>query len=62
MKEHGGHENLRGSGRRSVIPYVHRRMRVVLQCSVQMWTSLSIDLREYVVYLGLLWLKAEQLQ
>jgi hypothetical protein len=35
MKEHGGHEDLRGSDRRSVIPYVHRRMGVdVLLCVV----------------------------
>jgi hypothetical protein len=25
MDEHGGHEDLRGSDRRSVIPYVHGR-------------------------------------
>jgi hypothetical protein len=31
MDEHGGHDDLYGSGRRSVIPYVHRRMR--LYCS-----------------------------
>jgi hypothetical protein len=30
MDERGGHEDLRGSGRRSVIPYVHRRIGVVL--------------------------------
>jgi hypothetical protein len=30
MKEHSGDENLRGSGRRSVTPYVHRRFCVVL--------------------------------
>jgi hypothetical protein len=24
IREYGGHEDLRGSGRRSVIPYVHR--------------------------------------
>jgi hypothetical protein len=30
MDEHGGHEDLRGSSRRSVIPYVHGRTRVVL--------------------------------
>jgi hypothetical protein len=35
MKEHGVHEDFRGSGRRSIIPYVHARMRVVLQCVVQ---------------------------
>jgi hypothetical protein len=23
MREYGGHEDLRGSGRRSIIPYVH---------------------------------------
>jgi hypothetical protein len=35
MDKHGGHEDLRGSDRRSVIPYVHRRMRVdVLLCVV----------------------------
>jgi hypothetical protein len=32
---HGGHDDLRGSGRRSVIPYVHGKMRVVLQCAIQ---------------------------
>jgi hypothetical protein len=32
MKKHSGHEDLRGSGRQSVIPYVHGRMRVVLLC------------------------------
>jgi hypothetical protein len=30
MDEHGGHEDLRGLGRRSVIPYVHGRTRIVL--------------------------------
>jgi hypothetical protein len=30
MDERGGHEDLRGSGRRSVIPYVHGRIGVVL--------------------------------
>jgi hypothetical protein len=34
MREYSGHENLRGSGRRSVIPYVHRRME--LYCCVLM--------------------------
>jgi hypothetical protein len=28
MDEHGEHEDLRGSGRRSVIPYVHVRMEL----------------------------------
>jgi hypothetical protein len=27
-----GHDGLRGSGHRSVIPYVHKRMGVVLLC------------------------------
>jgi hypothetical protein len=26
MREYGGHEDLRGSGCRSIIPYVHGRM------------------------------------
>jgi hypothetical protein len=30
LDERGGHEDLRGSGRRSVIPYVHGRTGVVL--------------------------------
>jgi hypothetical protein len=30
MEEHGGHEDLRGLCCRSVIPYVHERMRVVV--------------------------------
>jgi hypothetical protein len=32
MREYGGHEDLRGSGRRSVIPYVHGRKE--LYCCV----------------------------
>jgi hypothetical protein len=28
MREYGGHEYLRGSGRRSVITYVHGRMKL----------------------------------
>jgi hypothetical protein len=32
MREYGGHEDLRGSGRRSVIHYVHGRME--LYCCV----------------------------
>jgi hypothetical protein len=32
MREYGGHEDLRGSGRRSVITYVHGRME--LYCCV----------------------------
>jgi hypothetical protein len=35
MKKHGGHEDLRDLDRRSVIPYVHGRMGVVLQFAVQ---------------------------
>jgi hypothetical protein len=35
MDERGGHQDLRGSDHRSVIPYVHRRMGVILQCVVQ---------------------------
>jgi hypothetical protein len=34
INEHDGHEDLRGSGRRSVIPYVHGRTKVVLFKSV----------------------------
>jgi hypothetical protein len=30
MDEHGEYQDLRGSGCRSVIPYVYERMRVVL--------------------------------
>jgi hypothetical protein len=30
MKEHDGHENLRGSGHRNIIPYVHERIRVIV--------------------------------
>jgi hypothetical protein len=41
MKEHGGHEDLRGLGHRSIIPYVHGRIRVILQYSVQVLASLS---------------------
>jgi hypothetical protein len=40
MKEYGGHDDLHGSGHRSVISYVHRRMRVVLHCGVQTLASL----------------------
>jgi hypothetical protein len=32
MREYSGHEDLRGSGRRSVIPYIHRRKE--LYCCV----------------------------
>jgi hypothetical protein len=30
MKEHDGHEDLRGSGHQNIIPYVHKRMRVIV--------------------------------
>jgi hypothetical protein len=30
MEEHSGDEDLRGSGRRSVTPYIHERFCVVL--------------------------------
>jgi hypothetical protein len=41
MKEHGEHKGLRGSDHRSVIPYVHEKMRDVLQCVVQALAWLS---------------------
>jgi hypothetical protein len=41
MKEHGGHEDFCGSGHWSIIPYIHERMGIVLQCSVQALASLS---------------------
>jgi hypothetical protein len=31
MDEHGGHRDLRGSGHRSVIPYIHGRVLYVVQ-------------------------------
>jgi hypothetical protein len=40
MNERGGHEDLHGSGRRSVIPYVHGR--TVLYCSILPSLSLPI--------------------
>jgi hypothetical protein len=49
MDERGGHENLRGSDRRSVIPYVHGRTE--LYCSSMSYLSLpfsSVDLYEEV--------------
>jgi hypothetical protein len=33
---HGGHEDLRGSGRRSVIPYVHGESCCIAVCVVQL--------------------------
>jgi hypothetical protein len=35
MKEHSRHDDLCGSDRWSIIPYIHGRMRVVLQCVIQ---------------------------
>jgi hypothetical protein len=32
MDEHSEHQDLHGSGRWSVIPYIHGRIRVVLLC------------------------------
>jgi hypothetical protein len=40
MDEHGEHEDLRGSGRRSVIPYIHERTK--LYCSSLPCLSLPI--------------------
>jgi hypothetical protein len=37
-------KNLCDTSRRSVIPYVHERMRVVLQCVVQVLASLLVAL------------------
>jgi hypothetical protein len=37
-------KDLRGLGHRSVIPYVHKRMRVVLQCVVQALAWLLVAL------------------
>jgi hypothetical protein len=39
LDERSGHQDLRGSGRQSVILYVHERMRVVLFKS---WLFLSL--------------------
>jgi hypothetical protein len=40
MDEHGGHEDLHGLGRRSVIPYIHERTK--LYCSSLLCLSLPI--------------------
>jgi hypothetical protein len=40
MDERGGHEDLRGSGHRSVIPYVHGRTE--LYCSSLAFLSLEV--------------------
>jgi hypothetical protein len=49
MDEHGGYEDLRGSGRRSVIPYVHRRIE--LYCSSLSCLSLSFRPPSVKMYL-----------
>jgi hypothetical protein len=41
LDEHSGHQDLCGLGRRSVIPYVHGRMRVIL---FKRWLFLSVAL------------------
>jgi hypothetical protein len=33
MEKHGGHEDLRGSGRRNVIPYIHGRVCCIAVCA-----------------------------
>jgi hypothetical protein len=45
MDERGGHKNLCGSGRQSVIPYVHGRIE--LYCSSLPWLSLSFYLTSF---------------
>jgi hypothetical protein len=38
MDEHGEHQDLHGSGRRSIIPYIYGRMEVVLfKCWLFSW-------------------------
>jgi hypothetical protein len=34
MEEHSGHEDLCGSGRRNVIPYVHGRVCCIIVCVI----------------------------
>jgi hypothetical protein len=36
MEEHDGDEDLRGSGHRSVIPYVHGRIDVLYCCELNL--------------------------
>jgi hypothetical protein len=56
MDERGGHEDLRGSGRWSVIPYVHGRIE--LYCSSLPCLSLSFSQPlGSGVHPSLLWLK-----
>jgi hypothetical protein len=49
MDERGGHEDLRGSSRRSVIPYVHRRTE--LYCSSLSFSSANLFLTPRKRYL-----------
>jgi hypothetical protein len=44
MREHGGDEDLHGLNHRSVIPYIHERMRVILQCVIQALVWLFVAL------------------
>jgi hypothetical protein len=44
MREHGGDEDLHGLNYRSVIPYIHERMRVILQCVIQALVWLFVAL------------------
>jgi hypothetical protein len=34
MEEHGGHEDLCGSGHQSIIPYVHERVCCIALCAL----------------------------
>jgi hypothetical protein len=46
MDERGGHEDLCGSGRRSIIPYVHGRTKLYcssLPCLIQPFSSTGLD-------------------
>jgi hypothetical protein len=48
MDEHGGYEDLRGSGRRSVIPYVHGRAELYctsLPCLSLLFSSAPVKWR-----------------
>jgi hypothetical protein len=52
MEGHDGHEDLRGSGCRSVIPYVYESVLYCCVCAVQAvsWTCVELRLRELVWY------------
>jgi hypothetical protein len=45
IDERGGHEDLRGSGHRSIIAYVHGRTEVVLRKSTRPKPAFSLPLR-----------------